>query len=708
MDLKVYMPTFNIEQFESRSIQEFLQILEESTGRQNAFFDESVNGYVVLSNSDPLTSKESEVYMDTLKKAFISIDLSVHPAKNITSRQSQRNKQTENFSIRTFNYSFKDCIFNDLVTVASENEDEGEEAESTCHISIWKFTLPISYPKRKISNPEIIISILLTLRNYQTIIQKMKLAEKYLSASDGSGANNSSKLMLHDNASLDELTLKEVYKPVEEHNLLQGLEPQVKTTDLQTEASPILPTSKVGHGDLDHNSDEGINNFSFKNQITAEIINNNPNKRASMISNFSVIDSMPKTINLNAKILLPVYPVLNMRLKCTKPAGRNDILLTTLEIESSKELNKINMQLNLLEINIEFPNGSIKPLIPQVLQKFPITIDYNDNLNFIYELINNNSSENLNKKPIMVNLISQPVPIDGHKPSPGMDSDDFTSSKIVTRWSTLVDFSIVAPPTNTALKSQNMNASGINGGKSSKNRNSIVSSLSSPQLFSKKDRDFDSSSSFSLGVNSEEGETVASTDIHQKLKSQTRTTSTSLTVNIPRTSKSSVLNGLILSFHGTTNVKVGQIFKWRIQAINKSHRILNLSLYIQPKDNNNHSFLTTNMSTTPNTANSSSFNNDHNKIQSNQIIYPLSNHSDSGSINLSKVFNQTKLTPSGIICLNNDVRIGPFDHYSVFETEINLIAIEKGIFSLQGVKIIDITSGESFDCGKLLEVVVFD
>lgn len=696
MDLRVYLPTFNIEQHENTLLEQFLLLLDESSDRQNAFFDESITGYVVLSNRDPLNPKETEVYMDTLRKAFLSIDLSVHPAKNNVARQKPQ-PEADKFLIRTFNYSFKDCIFNELYSPAAVSEEANANSDSDedyepRFISIWKFLLPVFYPKRKINNPEIIISILLTLENYQTMIQRMKLAEKYTSG----GSVSSHPLTIHENASLDELTLKLVYRPIEEPNLLQGILAHVKSSGLLIESLPVLPLLQVQE---DSTLSLGL--------LSAEAIEQNQDRRALMILNFLVVESLPKTINLNARILLPVYPVLNMRLKCTKPAGRNDILLTTLEIESSKELNKINMLLDLLEINIEFPNGSIKPVIPKHLQKFPIKINYNDNVNFVYELLNNNSSENLAKKPIMIQLISQPIPKDEHDQLHSAfikdASDGFTSSKIVTKWNTLVDFSIIAPPTNTALKSLGLGAS--SGNRQTKVKTGMASALASPQLSSKEHKFDNSVASLSMGVFSENQDTVLET--HQELKSQTRAASTSLTVNIPRTSKSLVLNGLMLSFNGTTNVKIGQIFKWRIQAINKSHRILNLSLYIQPKDNNNHLFLTTNMSEKVKSA-QGSFNNSYNRVSLNPIIYPLSNSPESGGVNLTKVFNQTKLTPSGIICLNNDVRIGPFDHHSVFETEINLIAIEKGIFSLQGVKIIDIPSGESFDCGKLLEVVVFD
>lgn len=733
MDLQVYIPTFNIEKYESLPFSKFLELLDESTNRRNAFFDETIVGYIVLTNMDELDDRGEKVYQDVLQKSLITLDLAVHPSKNNNPMHTLG--ITESYLIQSSTYTYKDHVFSKALQILEEDDDGSFESRSTAnnetlattdsskdeqenyvskHITVWKFVLPISYPKQKINNPEIIISISLTIENTRALLQQIELNEKYAN-------KNNSKLMLNDNGSTDELTLKQVYKPVQDVNLLEGLDLNILSSNVQP---VILPGF---HFVSDKSQDQPTGgSFSFENSGS---------RRNSAVSSVSGSDFLPKVFNLDARILLPVYPVLNMRLKCTKSAGRNDILLTNLEIESSKELNKINMILNLLEMIIEFPNGSIKPVIPESMQKFPIEVHYNDNLNFIYELINNTSSENLFTKPVLITLISRPIPKDE------TDAANYNnSSKIVTKWSTIVDFSIVAPPTNTALKLQSSgrHASGV---PKPSQRNSIISSLSpdSPQVTNKKTRNSGlfpldtnatadlissprsasslaspviNSTTFSMGVNTENGKSVHG-DLHQKLKRQSRASSTSLTVNIPRTSKSSVLNGLILSFHGTTNVRVGEVFKWKIQAINKSHRVLNLSLYIQPKDNNNHSFLTSNITEkTPklsgsyHSSSNLGFDSEHNKVNGNQIIYPYITPAASSDVNLRKVFNQTKLTPTGIICLNNDVRIGPFDHYSVFETEINLIAIEKGIFSLQGVKIIDITSGESFDCGKLLEVVV--
>ena len=56
--------------------------------------------------------------------------------------------------------------------------------------------------------------------------------------------------------------------------------------------------------------------------------------------------------------------------------------------------------------------------------------------------------------------------------------------------------------------------------------------------------------------------------------------------------------------------------------------------------------------------------------------------------------------------LTNDVRLGPIEPNAVYESEVDIIGISKGVFNLQGLKIFDIASGDGIDFGKLMEVFV--
>lgn len=75
-------------------------------------------------------------------------------------------------------------------------------------------------------------------------------------------------------------------------------------------------------------------------------------------------------------------------------------------------------------------------------------------------------------------------------------------------------------------------------------------------------------------------------------------------------------------------------------------------------------------------------------------------------VQLFSLYHSLKLNTSGIIILNNDIRIGPLEPNSVFETSLNLIGISQGIFNLDGIKIFDTSSGDGLDFGKLVEVFV--
>ncbi|ODV60484.1 Trs65p ASCRUDRAFT_26876, partial [Ascoidea rubescens DSM 1968] len=540
-----------------------------ASSRKIAFFDEFIAGYVVLANSH--SAADNSNYFAAISELLLSLDLYVHPSSD---------NYNEPLDSKNRNYHIKNY------QLASDKNDDDADDEKSLLISVWKFKLPIAYPKRKISLPEIQISISLT------------------------------------------------YQP----NLL---------------CNPHTPSI------IDKENDDTLTKT---DSIESRIRKNSLSESSKEIKKIPQTKNKVKNTTLSAKILLPVFPVLNMKLRCTKAAGKNDKLLATLDIEASKELNKINTSLDIFDIALDFPSGSINPLLPASLKTFPIDLKSNDAINFPYELTNSFINDNDSKKQIIVNIVSIPKSKKNHK---------YLANKIITKWSTLVDFAIIAPPTNSTLvKSSNISQQGVI------NYNSRIFSLSNLP-------------------NANNNLKPSHQSQISRLKSL-RTASSSLNINIPRNSKS-ILNGLILSFNGTTNTHIGEVFKWKIQAINKSHNLLNLSLYIQPKDSAN--LLTLNLnSNLQNTLSKIKLQHHHNIYNNNMIIIPPNQ--------LVKAFNQTKLSPRGIICLANDVKIGPLEPFQVFETEIHLIAIEKGIFSLQGVKIFDVNTGESFDCGRLLEVVV--
>lgn len=172
----------------------------------------------------------------------------------------------------------------------------------------------------------------------------------------------------------------------------------------------------------------------------------------------------------------------------------------------------------------------------------------------------------------------------------------------------------------------------------------------------------------------------------------------SVTVNLTMGNNSS-LTGLRLTFVGKLDIKLGEVVNWKIQAINNSMSRLNLSLLVQNPINFNPVYSGTNITT--NNFSSSNLLNNNGGIRNNDVIIY-------NRVQLYSLYNSLKVNGDGegILILNNDIRMGPLDPNAVFETEIQLIGVSKGIFNLDGVKVFDMNSGDGIDFGKLVEVFV--
>ncbi|CCH42317.1 hypothetical protein BN7_1861 [Wickerhamomyces ciferrii] len=152
----------------------------------------------------------------------------------------------------------------------------------------------------------------------------------------------------------------------------------------------------------------------------------------------------------------------------------------------------------------------------------------------------------------------------------------------------------------------------------------------------------------------------------------------SSTSSLPNTpSMTSLSSGLNIKFIGNKQVKIGQVFKLRAHIINNSKRNRNLVMVFNSQPE---AFL-------PNLPKIKSL------IQTN--------------LNILKFYSQSKIKTTGILSLVNEVHF-KVNSDQVFESEILLVGLEFGVFNLNGVKLIDLATGESMSCDKLLEVVVIE
>lgn len=168
-----------------------------------------------------------------------------------------------------------------------------------------------------------------------------------------------------------------------------------------------------------------------------------------------------------------------------------------------------------------------------------------------------------------------------------------------------------------------------------------------------------------------------------------------VTINLT-TTNNTALSGLRLTFLGRLDVELGKVATLRIQAINLSLRTLHLSLIVKNPTKFGPVYSSNNVAT----SSASSSNVISGKDSNLQKVLVHSRQQ------LFHQYQQSKLETCGVIMLTNDVRLGPIEPNAVYESEVDIIGISKGVFNLQGLKIFDIASGDGIDFGKLMEVFV--
>ncbi|KAL6453523.1 LOW QUALITY PROTEIN: TRS65 Trafficking protein particle complex II-specific subunit 65 [Candida maltosa Xu316] len=393
------------------------------------------------------------------------------------------------------------------------------------------------------------------------------------------------------------------------------------------------------------------------------------------------------SISVSAKLSIPVTVSLVIKLKSTKPAGRNNMLLATLNIECSeelmKEVNPDKFFFNILDIQVVFKSGSVESISDLI----PIRIKCTDSVNLAYKFTNYevDAKDGNSSKPIHISLTLQvQQKIDG----------DFQnmSNRIKTEWSPYLDFGLIAPPINNALKTSSNNLAHTQSQATLSTAN-IRQKVLKSNIYKLKSASLSSTNNFSNSASNLRR--AKAPLIHPSGRSS------SVTVNLT-TGTNSSLSGLKLTFIGKLDLKLGEIVNWKIQAINNSMNRLNLSLLVQNPINFNPVYNGNNATTTNFSSSNllSGSNGIASKRDSDIIIYNKSQ--------LYSLYNSLKVNGdgAGVLILNNDIRIGPLDPNTVFETEIQLVGISKGIFNLDGIKVFDINSGDGIDFGKLVEVFV--
>lgn len=486
--------------------------------------------------------------------------------------------------------------------------------------------------------------------------------------------------------------------------------PKLKVGKPVTFVASMIDPSVSSPVNVDQNAPNGTNHDSKLIDLKKEA-NKEDAKQASAESNGHGTLSVSETLSVQLALM--------MKLKSTKPGGRNDILLSSLSFEASKDLQALasckkyqDLQYTISRISVVLPSGRATQLSSL---KTPAIFGLHDVTSITYRLVNDSETSKTDQAtdtthPLHITLEFQIKDGDGQP----------IASSILSQWTPILDFSLMAPPISSSLKlSTNLSHSQIQlqfqmpprlrssqslqkkaylstptfatspvapylnppGAAGAKSLHSIPQRVKSPNLTPGRAQLTNALS------------TKANKRNFRLHLLQPPMSSSAVTVNLT-TANYTTLSGLRLTFLGKLDVELGKTATLSIQAINLSQRTMHLSLIVKNPLRYNPVYANNNSSSvsSSNMLNGKDPNQPGTLVQNRQQLY--------------QQYHQHKLETCGVIMLTNDVRLGPIEPNAVFESEFELIGISKGVFNLQGLKIFDISSGDGIDFGKLMEVFV--
>lgn len=745
---------------------EIAQAVSDKTSQKHrtaVFYDESLTYYIQLDiktdKSDPQLSKATledfNLFLSFLK---IVVDVRISGTVTITlpdtpsdrpgaprSHPPRQVSQQQAFELFTKALDNSDLVFSgklpqNIPKVFNEDsKTNGDTNDQETWTAIWEISTPITHPRVRLFKPKVVISATAShagnviqmnesvssggsgvprLSHAVSMIQINTDNSTTSNTSTGSSKTVASSHTTSNSFSSDtqgagsnvEVTVKflDEFEPVEDTNLFgpltndQHLKPirsrlaadrlisssavsgnNDKKIPGASASSPALPLDGGKHPaqepimhansvpDIPH-STEDLNQKPGSHPSDPSVASSQPGSSSSTSSSAPSTSAGGAPIStISAIVNLPVFPAVNLRLRCTKATGMQDSIVAILEIDNSE-----NALFNVLikSAVLDFTAGSA---VEFGSMTFPLWLSPGESSSIAYHL--NHPDAGLPQtrvKPMTIVLNSIPVLGDISQEEIEEIREKVTLQKsersenaigsgtsstendgelslidyktvgpgITTKWDTIVDFGVVAPPTpgSAAIATPVSIASASGGLKKlfKVSRSSSIGSLRSHQ-------------GSIVGTASSGG-------------SSTRGATSQLT-------------GLVLSFSAPSAVKVGEVFAWRVFAINKSFSNRHLTLYIQPKEKGD-------------------------KLVSDQTSsIPVLEQTI-----LQKMYEEHSLngTGMGIVSLMNDVRIGPLGAQACYETEIKMLALAPGQFTLEGLTVVDLTTGDSYDCGRLLDVIV--
>ncbi|CDO51905.1 hypothetical protein DV113_003314 [Geotrichum candidum] len=652
----------------------FSHVLQ-SKSRSAAFYDESLRFYVQLDIAETHfgSLEEFKIFVGFIK-VLISTKVSgiTGPGISESSPQTPQQQQPPQQKKRSFEIFTTVVDTRDALVYCGKNPDDEEK-----YSVLWQVSVDVSHPRIRLFRPQLVIDVTTSYDKTQLIIE------------NAVGANNPAPI---DSLNPEEetSTYLEEFMPAEEVNVFETLASDKYFKDVNAKLDLNLVTTRSQFQPRDpysednsymstksspqHSRSSTPSQFKLQSPPPGKGRPHSVNDLISPISQRQQQQQQQEGVRsthnqnhistITSSIQLPVFPAVNLRLKCTKSAGSQDSIVAILDIENSE-----SSQFNVLikSAHMEFTAGSA------VLfgdASFPLWLSPGENYSMAYNLSHADAGGSQNRvKPMTISLNSVPVLGDVSELDitnlSAESSAAFNFAKagpvVVTRWDTVVDFAITATP--SAAPSAPVSLGSASGAVKKLFKVSRVSSNTSLRSASGSNGGAAGSSGFDSARNS---------------RSNTVT---------------SQLNGFVISFTGPSTVKVGEVFKWKVFAINKSQQAKHLTLYIQPPEKGFRASAAAAAALT------------EKQLPSKPDLAPALDRTQ-----LLKLYEDCQHIAAagsiGIVSLMNDVRIGPLNAHACYETEISMLALVTGQYSLEGLCVIDLATGESYDCDRLLDVVI--
>lgn len=406
------------------------------------------------------------------------------------------------------------------------------------------------------------------------------------------------------------------------------------------------------------------------NCILSSDTEENAETSESSFSSSSGID----TDSFKTSITINIASLYKMALKSYK----TEKTLAWLDLSSSKTVDDMITSLCINSIGVECINCDITSCTPM---KFPITLTKNSVLTIAYHVSHDDETS---IKPLSVVIDAV---VDTHK-------------HIITKWTSNLDLSNHSLPSNQSYTNL---GTLTNGNKriqqqsllppvklaKLKSYSSLILNPNIPKLQPPRSSSVNSITSSSISTPPTRGTPTVngSSGLGGKRYSSMRLKSgsnLSLSQLWSGNTTQSSQRGLVITVSGPTKVKLGEKFRWKIQLLNKSSDKMDLILYVQNSIKKEYE------KTVPPIPIQS--------VNKDDVVPLFTNNQ------LVRSFYY-KFNRAGLVSLTNNLRVS-LEYGNLYEYELELISVERGMFNIYDFKVLDIASGDIFECNRLLDVMV--